>query len=246
MGQSKARPTQISNKPSNKTSSTEPLRGVVRKLWPNEREAFLEHLIRLDPVCRRDRFGLTVSDEFLRNYAETTFGLGGFVFGYVEDGVVRGAAELRGLDDLASNSAEAAFSVERDWRRRGIGGLLFQSLITSARNHGHGRLFMTCLRTNNAMKALARKFAADIEAEVDCANGLLDAGAPTAFTLLDEAVEDMAGFAMLSLDIQRRLWPKSWLPTAFIPAMFRWRSRSAEARQKGYTAGGPPSMMGMR
>jgi GNAT superfamily N-acetyltransferase len=201
-------------------------RGAVRKLWPSERDAFLEHLLRLDPASRRDRFGLAVSDEFLRGYAQTTFGLGGFVFGYVEDGVVRGAAELRGLDDLASDSAEAAFSVEKDWRRKGIGSLLFHSLITSARNHGHGRLFMTCLRTNEPMKALARKFAAKIAVDVDGVNGLLDAGQPTAFTIFDEAVEDMRGFAMLSLDLQRRYWPKAFLPAA----LFRWRGRGSATR----------------
>jgi len=203
--------------------------GIVRKLWPNERDAFLDHLLRLDPASRRDRFGLTVSDEFLRNYAETSFGLGGFVFGYVEDGQVRGAAELRGLDDLASDTAEAAFSVERDWQRKGIGASLFRNLIISARNHGHGRLLMTCLRSNEAMKALARKFSAEVAIDIDCANGLLDAGQPTPLTIFDEAVDDMKGFAMLSLDLQRRLWPRSLVPTAVLPALFQ---RGGRERRK--------------
>ncbi len=203
--------------------------GIVRKLWPNERDAFLDHLLRLDPASRRDRFGLTVSDDFLRNYALKSFGLGGFVFGYVEEGKVRGAAELRGLDDLASDTAEAAFSVEKEWRRKGIGAALFRNLIISARNHGHGRLLMTCLRSNEAMKALARKFSAEVAIDIDCANGLLDAGQPTPITIFDEAVDDMKGFAMLSLDLQRRLWPRALLPTSLLPGVFQ-RSGRARAR----------------
>ena len=91
--------------------------GVIRRLWPAERDLFREHLLRLDPVTRHQRFGTAVNDEFLESYARTTFNVGGLVYAYVVDGVVRGAAELRGLDDIIALTGEAAFSVETPWRR---------------------------------------------------------------------------------------------------------------------------------
>ena len=54
--------------------------GVVRRLWPTERDLFREHLLRLDPETRHQRFGTAVNDAFLENYAATTFGVGGLVF----------------------------------------------------------------------------------------------------------------------------------------------------------------------
>ena len=95
--------------------------GEIRRLWPTERDLFTAHLLRLDPETRRERFGTAVNDAFLENYAVTTFGIGEIVYAYVEDGEVRGAGELRGLEEILSSTGEAAFSVERPWRRRGIG-----------------------------------------------------------------------------------------------------------------------------
>lgn len=183
--------------------------GAIRKLWASERDAYLAHLLRLDPVGRRNRFGVAVSDEFLRDYTDKTFGTGDIVFGFVEDGMVRGAAELRGLEDHTTDFAEAAFSVEEKWRRRGIGEALFHSLINAARNRGHGRLFMTCLRSNTAMQGLARKFNAKLKPESEDVECLLDAGGATPLSVLEEAVEDAQGLATMTLDLQRRFWGKA-------------------------------------
>ena len=72
-------------------------RGEIRRLWLAERDLFRDHLLRLDPLTRQQRFGTAVNDAFLDNYAMTTFGVGGLVYAFIEDGVVRGAAELRAL-----------------------------------------------------------------------------------------------------------------------------------------------------
>lgn len=189
--------------------------GVVRRLWPTERDLFREHLLRLDPVTRHQRFGTVVNDAFLENYAATTFGVGGLVYAYVEDGVVRGAAELRGLDDILVETGEAAFSVEQGWRRRGIGGDLFGRLVTAARNRGIRTLYMTCLPENAAMRRLAAKFEAVLVGGHADVEGVIATGGPTPFTILDEALDNARGFATLALSIQRSLWPTSLLARAF-------------------------------
>lgn len=180
--------------------------GEVRRLWPAERGLFKAHLLRLDEVTRRERFGTAVNDDFLENYAVTTFGVGGLVYAYIEDGAVRGAAELRGLEDIMAQTGEAAFSVERDWRRRGIGGVLFGRLITAARNRGIRTLYMTCLPGNAAMRRLARKFEADLAGGYADVEGVIATGRPTPFTILDEALDTARGFAAMALSLQRRLW----------------------------------------
>lgn len=186
--------------------------GTIRKLWPTERDAFIAHLLRLDPDTRRNRFGVGVNDAFLTQYANTTFGVGGIVFAYIEDGVVRGAAELRGLEDIVAHSGEAAFSVEIGWRKRGIGVALFSRLIRAARNRRVNTLYMTCLPQNRAMQNLAAKFHTELSMDNDGVIGLLDAQKPTAFTVLGEAIDDAQDFAMLALNAQRRFWHRSLRP----------------------------------
>jgi RimJ/RimL family protein N-acetyltransferase len=184
--------------------------GEIRRLWPTERDLFTAHLLRLDPTTRRERFGTAVNDDFLVSYATTTFGVGGLVQAYVEDGQVRGAAELRGLDDIASHTGEAAFSVETGWRRRGIGGALFARLITASRNRGIRTLYMTCLPENAAMRRLARKFEADLAGGYADVEGVISTGAPTPFTIVEEALDNARGFATMALSLQRKLWRPAW------------------------------------
>lgn len=189
--------------------------GVVRRLWPTERELFKEHLLRLDATTRHQRFGTAVSDAFLENYAMTTFGVGGLVYAYVEDDIVRGAAELRGLDDIVAQTGEAAFSVETAWRRRGIGSDLFGRLITAARNRGVRTLYMACLPGNAPMRRLAAKFEADLVGGYADVEGVIATGGPTPFTILDEALDTATGFATMALSIQRSFWPTTLLARAW-------------------------------
>lgn len=181
-------------------------RGEIRRLWPAERDLFIAHLLRLDALTRRERFGTAVNDDFLVNYANTTFGVGGLVYAYIEDGEVRGAAELRGLEDLIAQTGEAAFSVEKAWRRRGIGESLFARLLTAARNRGIRTLYMTCLPENAAMRNLARKFEAELVGGYNDVEGTIATGGPTPFTILDEAIDNARGFATLALSLQRKFW----------------------------------------
>lgn len=180
--------------------------GEIRRLWPAERDLFTAHLLRLDAVTRRERFGTAVNDDFLENYATTTFGVDGLVYAYIEAGEVRGAAELRGLEDIVAQTGEAAFSVEKQWRRRGIGESLFSRLITAARNRGIRTLYMTCLPENAAMRRLARKFEADLVGGYNDVEGVIATGGPTPFTILDEALDNAKGFATLALSLQRKFW----------------------------------------
>src|ERR1700733_7881724 len=56
--------------------------GMIRKLWVGETAKYREHILRLDPETRRNRFAGGVSDDFVRRYVDLTLGLDAVVHGF--------------------------------------------------------------------------------------------------------------------------------------------------------------------
>jgi RimJ/RimL family protein N-acetyltransferase len=179
--------------------------GSIRKLWPAETEKFRDHLLRLDKESRRMRFAHGVSDAFIEDHARRMSDMGGIVYAYIEDGVVRGAAELRKLSDVWGQEAEAAFSVEKPYQDNGVGTELMGRVILAARNRGVQRLYMSCLNENHRMQAIARKNAAALRLEYGEVVGELVPQGPNYFSILAEAIEDRMGFMIVVLELQQRL-----------------------------------------
>jgi GNAT superfamily N-acetyltransferase len=137
--------------------------GTVRTLRQQEELPLLrDHLMRLDPESRRDRFHGFMDDSFIERYAAKCAGDGTLVIAYIEDGVVRGAAELHPPDQSPDALPEIAFSVEACVRRQGVGSILFRRLIAEARAKGYQSLRITTGAQNRAMRALANKFGAHL------------------------------------------------------------------------------------
>ena len=181
---------------------------VVRRLYRPDLPLFRDHLLRLDPQTRYERYGLQVSDEYLANYAELCFKPDAITYGYFEDGLIRGAAELRMYASelkAGHRDAEAAFSVERAWRRRGIGADLMGQIVLVARNRRIDTLTIFCLRHNNAMLALAKKFETDLAFERDDVTGHLVARAPSALSLWREVVDNTLDLGTAMLEYQGRM-----------------------------------------
>lgn len=137
-------------------------KGSVRTLTAKELPLLRDHLLRLDRDSRRDRFNGSLDDNFVVRYAIKCVGDGTIVLVYVEDGVVRGAAELHQPDLSPGSLPEIAFSVESCVRRRGVGSILFTKLIAKARSLGYHSLRITTSAQNDAMRALANKFGAHL------------------------------------------------------------------------------------
>jgi RimJ/RimL family protein N-acetyltransferase len=179
--------------------------GTMRKLWPTEAERFRDHLLRLDKETRRLRFAHFVSDAFIEDYASRMTELGSLVYGYILDGRVRAAAELRRLGDVWGEEAEAAFSVEKSYQDQGIGTELMGRVVRAARNRGIRRLYMSCLAENAKMQAIARKHEADLRFEYGEVIGEIWPDTPNYFSILAEAAEDRVGFMIAVLELQSRL-----------------------------------------
>ena len=181
--------------------------GLLRRLYAADQAAYLAHLLRLDADTRHDRFGMAVSDDWLATYAKGCFGPWDLVYGFFVGGEIRAAGELRQLvkNSFALNRhGEAAFSVEKDWRRHGIGTLLMEKIVRAAQNRRDISLHLMCLAQNKAMQGLARKFSADLEFGTDEVTGRLVGHHVSALSLIGEAVDDAAGLVQAMLERGRR------------------------------------------
>src|SRR5499427_2460422 len=182
-----------------------PSGGVIRKLWIGEAEDYRDHLLRLDAQSRRNRFAGAVSDDFVRDYADLSFGIDAIIHGFFVDGALRGAAELRPIGTPITREAEAAFSIEKPWQSHGVGSELLERTLLAARNRGIKLLHMTCLANNLRMQQLARKFDAELTFDFGSVVGEVEAPFPTPMSMLREFVADGHGFATAVLDAQSRL-----------------------------------------
>jgi GNAT superfamily N-acetyltransferase len=88
---------------------------------------------------------------------------------------------------------EVAFSVEAELRGRGIGSLLFTRLIEAAKALGYDELRITTGSGNEAMRALARKFGADLTFRRGESTGSIDLAQEKA----DGRIQGKAGAASL-------------------------------------------------
>jgi GNAT superfamily N-acetyltransferase len=135
--------------------------GYVRTLNKQDELPLLrDHLRRLDPESRHDRFNGFLDDNFIERYAKKCAHDGTTIVAYMESGIVRGAAELHLPEQSEDGLPEVAFSVEKCVRRQGVGSILFRRLILEAQWKGYRRLRITTSAQNHAMRALASKFGA--------------------------------------------------------------------------------------
>jgi GNAT superfamily N-acetyltransferase len=138
-------------------------KGTVRTLSQQEELPLLrDHLLRLDRESRHDRFHGFMDDGFIERCAAKCASDGTIIIAYLEDGVVRGAAELHPPDQSPDSQPEIAFSVEAGQRRQGVGSILFRKLIAEARAKGYHSLRITTGAQNEAMRALAHRFGAHL------------------------------------------------------------------------------------
>jgi hypothetical protein len=150
-------------------------RSEVRTLsQPEELPLLRDHLLRLDRASRRDRFHGYMDDDFIERYSEKCANDGTVIIVYFEDGVVRGAAELHPPEQSPDAVPEVAFSVEASVRRRGVGSFLFRQLVAEARARGYRSLAVTTGAQNEAMRALARKFGANLTFRLGESTGTID------------------------------------------------------------------------
>jgi GNAT superfamily N-acetyltransferase len=182
-------------------------RGSVRTLRRQEELSLLrDHLLRLDRASRHDRFHGFMDDSFIERYAEKCADDGTVIIAYIEDGVVRGAAELHPPEQSPDSRPEIAFSVERSVRRRGVGSILFRKVIAEARAKGYRSLRITTGAQNDAMRALARKFGAHLTFRHGESTGSIDLTKQNQTDLASPGVPTTIDAARAIANLNRTYW----------------------------------------
>jgi hypothetical protein len=192
-------------------------RGVIRTLRQQEELPLLrEHLLRLDRESRHDRFHGFMDDSFVEHYAEKCADDGTLIIAYLEDGVVRGAAELHPPETSSDLLPEIAFSVEASLRRQGVGSLLFRELIEEARAKGYRFLRITTGAQNDAMRALANKFGAHLTFRYGESTGTIDVKEQPRSELARPAIVTPVDAARAVLHFNRAYWK-------FLLRLYGWK-----------------------
>lgn len=176
-------------------------------LAPGDRDRLVAHWQRLSPVCLRRRFLRAMSPEALEGRAGAALSGEARCFGWFHEGTLRAVAELF---PAADGTGEAAFTVERGWRKRGVGRALLRRVLRRGRNLGLARVIVLTTPDNIAMIRLARSEGGAIRLENGDVTGVFALPGATPVSLaLDLADEAGAGFATLA-DGGRRL-AAAWL-----------------------------------
>lgn len=199
------------------TIRSTPAKGSVRTLRQQEELPLLrDHLLRLDPSSRHDRFHGFMDDSFIERYAAKCADDGTVIIAYIEDGVVRGAAELHPPDQSPDSQPEIAFSVEARVRRQGVGSILFKKLIAEARSKGYHALRITTGAQNQAMRALAHKFGANLTFRHGESTGTIDLAPQAQPELARAAMATPIDAARAMASINRAYWK-------LLMRMYGWR-----------------------
>ena len=181
--------------------------GYVRILSQQEELPLLrDHLLRLDSDSRRDRFHGFMDDEFIERYAAKCADDGTVIIAYMENGIVRGAAELHPPAQSDDGVPEIAFSVEACVRRQGVGSILFKRLLSEARWKGYRRLRVTTDAGNEAMRALASKFGAHLVFRHGESTGTIDVGQAPQAELAKLAIDAPLDAARAVINFNRAWW----------------------------------------
>ncbi len=181
--------------------------GSVRTLRQQEELPLLrDHLLRLDQASRYDRFHGFVDDDFIERYARKCAEDGTVIIAYLEDGVVRGAAELHPPEQSPDSQPEVAFSVEVPVRRHGVGSILFRKLIAEAHARGYRTLRITTGSQNEAMRGLANKFGADLSFRYGESTGTIDLTKHHQPQAAPTAAMSMIGAARAIANLNRAYW----------------------------------------
>lgn len=136
-------------------------------------QLLVDHLTGLDERARHDRFNGATDTQTIETYARRCIHPGVMVIAAMHDGQVIGVAELH---PASIEAAEAAFSVDEDWRGKGIGAALFALILEAAWSRGLAELDISTHSGNEAMKRLARKFGAELRFDHGEGFGRIDLG----------------------------------------------------------------------
>jgi GNAT superfamily N-acetyltransferase len=136
----------------------------ITRIWAEHECQLVELLCGLDRSSRVNRFGHPTSDACVRAYAKDAAAGAAFMAGALNAGRLIGVVEVFAA---RNGVAEAAFAIDADWRRRGLGLALLEAATRWAEQAGIATLRMVISRNNWPMRQLAHKAGAQLDFDLD-------------------------------------------------------------------------------
>ena len=182
-------------------------RGWFRSLSPDERPELVAHWQRLSEDSLRRRFLRPMRQADLDAHARAALSPGAEVIGWFRDGVLRAVTDIY----LSRGVAEAAFSVEPEYRGQGIGRRLLDHALRRARNRACRTLLVMTTRDNMPMVRLARSAGARLEHDGPEVVGYFDLAPADLSSHLADIGEEEAGLLSEAPGRLNRML-SAWLP----------------------------------
>ena len=198
--------------------------GVVRKLWIGETDKYGDHLLRLDPASRRNRFGGGVADDFIRSYVDLTISLEAVVHGFFVDGEMRGAAELRHLGAVPAPGRSG------DQRRKGLAeprrrlGAVAAHVARRAQSRFPAVAYGLPRRQSPHAAAWRANSTPNLSFDFGSVVGEVEFVAANPLSVMQELMADSHGFATAMLDLHSRCCGHSTV-RCFAPSAIPGRQR---------------------
>jgi len=140
---------------------------IIKRLTDNHKEAILSHYKELDEESRYNRFCSSTNDSALMNHVSKIDTVNHGFFGvFNEDLHIVGLGEcvfFSGKNQEKSIEAEVAFSILSSYQGCGLGNRLLQRLIRFAKINEVTKMHMYCLRNNNKVIHLCKKYGLQVE-----------------------------------------------------------------------------------
>ncbi len=200
---------------------------VIRQLADSDRWRLRPHVKALDATDRRLRFGLLLNDSAIDRYVD--------MIDFDTEAVLSIADSHSNLIAVAhvapvGEGAELGLSVQQGARGGGLGGALFAQAVAWARNRYLQKIFMHCLRENQAILHLARRNGMSISMDGSDSQAVLMLEAPTFETLINEQATHWQAAAADMRRLENRWF--DWVPTG-PQAVAKVFSESLQARRTG-------------
>ena len=133
---------------------------IISTLDDEDLPKIRSHLLRLNQEDRYLRFFTIAKDalieRYVRDHIDLVFGRGFGIITIPDRRLIGFAHASRIENENGRVSVEVGFSVDREFRGQGLAKRLMDRVLTYCRTHHVDTMYMSCLRENRAMQAIAR------------------------------------------------------------------------------------------
>lgn len=131
---------------------------TLKRLTNIHKQEVLNHFLRLDSQSRASRFFCSTSDENMKIYVDKIDFKNG-IFGIFNENLdIIGLGECVFFKQNNKMTAEVAFTVEKKYQGNGLGNKLMKRVVQYANSRNVHELHMYCIKTNQAILHLAKKY----------------------------------------------------------------------------------------